>query len=72
MKLPVPPFAWPLLLGFLVAIFCAIYPPKFPLLGLSSHAFYGFLFLAFCLVAVLVGLIGWLRERARDRKRAAA
>lgn len=71
MNLPIPPFAWPLVLGFLVAVYYAIFPPTFPLLGLSAHAFYGILFLSFSVAAILVGVLMWLWQRARDRKLAA-
>jgi len=67
MKLPIPPFAYPVLILFGVAVWYGIFPPKFPIWGLDAHAYYGLLFLAAVVLCILVAVALWLYQRKRKQ-----
>lgn len=68
MKLPVPAFAWPLILGFLISL-PILWLVDFPFLGLSSRLFWGIYFLAMLGGCVLIGVLGARKESLNDKNR---
>lgn len=68
MKLPVPAFAWPIILGFILCL-PILWLADFPFLGLSSRAFWGLYLLAVIVSCVLIGVLGARKESLNDKQR---
>lgn len=56
-RLPIPPFAWPIIVAFLVSL-PILWLVDFPFLGLSSHTFWGIFFFGTLAACILIGVLG--------------